>query len=97
LPVFRYVEDEVSKQEANSMKKKSTASKRTVAANRAVKRSAKSRGASKKSATKQQRKPAMLTKIKHVFVDSAMAFKALMSGDSAPSVDSEPKKSDQNR
>ena len=77
------------------MKKKSPARKRTVAAKRSVTR--KPGGVAKKSPAKQQKKPAMLTKIKHVFVDSAMAFKALMSGETDSTVESEPKKRDQSR
>ena len=80
------------------MKKKSSATKRTVAAKRSVTRTKRPGGVAKKSPAKQQNKPAMLTKIKHVFVDSAMAFKALMSGETASStVESEPKKRNQSR
>ena len=79
------------------MKKKSPARKKTVAAKRSVTRTKRPGGVAKKSPAKQQKKPAMLTKIKHVFVDSAMAFKALMSGETDSTVESEPKKRDQSR
>jgi hypothetical protein len=79
------------------MKKKSSATKRTVAAKRSVKSTARAGRVVKKSPAKQQKKPAMLTKIKHVCVDSAMAFKALMSGETDSTVESDPTKPDQSR
>lgn len=80
------------------MKKKTTAKKKPIAVKTSMTRAGKLGAVSKPKATaKQQTKPAMLTKIKHVFVDSAMAFKALMGGKNGTSVENEPHKRQSDR